>query len=374
MRFPIVPGWALAGLATFALGCSADDGPVEPAGDPAAGRAEAFNAGALAVYGLGGGSEPGAACQASPYRQFDFWLGIWQVSVNGGPPASASQITGALDGCAVLEHWHGAGGGEGRSLNVYDASDGRWHQHWVENSGFFPLRLDGGLSHGEMVMQGSYPDPFGSGTVFTDRYSWSRLPNHDVRQAVQQSLDGGATFGPVTFDGRYQLNPSPTIPAAHFFGFCTSADPGLALFQEFRFTVGSWDVSVVRPDDDGAEAAPRRLRSEITTDLEGCLTEERLTGPGGFEARVFLDIRPLDEIWQRTYVDNRGLRIYLTGPRLQQGRTVLKGTMPGANGKPRAVRLAIEQLDADTFVERWATTQPSGEWRPLVTARYSRRH
>jgi hypothetical protein len=374
MRFPIVPGWALAGLVTLALGCSVDDGPAEPAANPVAVAAQVTDAGALALFGLGASPEAGAACRSGPYRQFDFWLGTWQVSVNGGPPASASMITGALDGCAVLEHWHGAGGGEGRSLNVYDRADGRWHQHWVENSGFYPLRLDGGLVHGEMVMQGSYPDPVGSGKVFTSRYSWSRLPNHDVRQAVQQSLDGGATFGPVTFDGRYHLNPSPAIPAARFFGFCTSTDPGLALFQEFRFTVGSWDVSLVRPDDAEGEASRRaRLRSDITTDLEGCLTEERLTGPGGYEARVFLNIRPLDEIWQRTYVDNRGLRVYVTGPRLQQGQTVLKGTMPGANGQPRAVRVAIEQLDADTFVERWATADPSGEWHPLVTARYRRR-
>jgi hypothetical protein len=107
--------------------------------------------------------------------------------------------------------------------------------------------------------------------------------------------------------------------------------------------------------------------------LDGCLLEERMTGPGGYEALVFLNIRALDEIWQRTYMDNRGLRIFLTGPRAQNGKTVLTGTMPAPGHRVEAVRATFESLDGDHFVERWERGGASGSWTPLFTASYERR-
>ena len=323
-------------------------------------------------------SGPGLACHSAKYRQFDFWLGKWEIEA-ALPNKGASFITSELGGCAVFENYYGAvppnmpGGQRGRSMNVYDASDHRWHQHWVENSGFYPLRIDGGIKGGAMVMQGSYPDPIGTPTVFTDRYTWTRLGPNDVRQFVEQSTDGGATFPTVTFDGHYHRNPNPAIPVARVYPFCTSADPGLALFQEFRFTVGQWKIELDGPGALGAVFSHLRpTESDISTDIDGCLTEEKLTGPRGYEARVFTNIRPLDEIWQRTYVDNRGLRIYLTGPRIHDGKIVLTGTMPKPGGGTRQVRATFEQLGPNRFVQRWERAERQG-WEPLVTATYTRR-
>jgi hypothetical protein len=358
--------WGLSGICSLTLACSEDEsGPTAPAATQPAAMLEAP---ALSLYGLGAG--PG--CRTAPYRQFDFWLGSWEVAANGNPPRSASFITEDLSGCAIIENWHSPSS-TARSLSAYDASDGQWHQHYVETSGFFPLRLDGGIRSGAMVMQGSFPDPFGTPQVFTDRYTWTALGPDDVRQTQERSLDGGQTFGPILFDGHYHRNPAPTVPTSRYYGTCEGEDPSLVLFHEFDFVVGAWEVRVDGPGAANGAAHRPSLLSDITHEMDGCLLEERITGPAGYEARVFLEIRPLDEIWQRTYMDNRGLRIFVTGPRMQNGKTVLTGTMPGPGHSVGPVRATFEQLDSNHFTERWERGGQGGTWTPLLTATYGRR-
>ena len=57
-----------------------------------------------------------------------------------------------LDGCVLLENWTGVEGGAGKSFNLYDATDRKWHQIWVDNSGG-RLTLEGGLANGRMVLE-----------------------------------------------------------------------------------------------------------------------------------------------------------------------------------------------------------------------------
>jgi hypothetical protein len=356
---------AFGALCGLTLACSdSEPGPTAVTTSPDAVSADA----ALSLYGAGTGS---SGCRTAPYQQFDFWVGSWQVAANGNPPRSASFITQDLDGCAIIENWRSPSS-TARSISGYDASDGQWHQHYVENSGFFPFRLDGGIRSGAMVMQGSYPDPFGRPLVLTDRFTWTALGPDDVRQTQERSTDGGATFGPIIFDGRYHRTPSPVVPTPPYYGTCTGADPSLVLFTEFDFLVGAWQVELDGPGAEVAAAHTPPVLSDITRELDGCLLQERLTGPAGYEALVFLNIRPLDEVWQRTYTDNRGLRIFLTGPRMQGGVTVLTGTMPAPGHGVQAVRATFQQLDADHFLERWEQGR-GGAWIPLLTARYGRR-
>ena len=63
---------------------------------------------------------PGAACQSAPFRQFDFWLGEWEV-INQRPPAgrtpppAKSRISRILHGCAVLEEYETPAGTRARA-------------------------------------------------------------------------------------------------------------------------------------------------------------------------------------------------------------------------------------------------------------------
>jgi hypothetical protein len=211
-----------------------------------------------ALFGLGGN---GHACHASEYRQFDFWVGSWQVP-SALPLPSADFITSGLDGCAIFEDWHGAGGVHGRSMSSFDPSDGMWHQQWVENFGFFPLRLDGGFAGGKMVMTDTYPDANGNGQIITNRYTWTALDPDDVSQFIETSIDGSPFTGGTLF---YHRTANPIVPPSAVRTSCTSTDPGLALFQEFNFTTGGSGSTSPVPGSRTARSPSRgRCRGRAT--------------------------------------------------------------------------------------------------------------
>ncbi|MEQ1619325.1 MAG: hypothetical protein ABL883_13395 [Terricaulis sp.] len=79
-----------------------------------------------------------SGCTSAETRVFDFWLGEWDVSPTGstsGVTTAESSITLHDQGCVILEHWRPFGGGHGHSINGYDASDGKWHQTWIDSNG-----------------------------------------------------------------------------------------------------------------------------------------------------------------------------------------------------------------------------------------------
>jgi hypothetical protein len=319
---------------------------------------------ALGFFGLSGAPEGpvGRPCSGPEYRQFDFWVGRWEVrDFNTGDPGGTNIVTSELDGCAVFEDYADRGY-VGRSLNAYDAADGRWHQHWMGHDGL-PLLLDGGFNGTSMVMQGLRPSPLGPRI---DRIAWTPLGAGEVRQLWEISTDGGTTFPIVQFDGRYlrrqTVAPDPEVPTS------TCTDPAFPNYRLFDFTIGEWDIAV-----SGAQRTVPALRSSIASDLSACLTEERLSGRAGYEARVFSTMRRLTGEWARTYVDNQGLRVLLRGTP-SAGELVLAGTMPLGGGRIADVRATWEPVDGDRFIQRYETSTDAGaSWRVLVEAVYTRR-
>ncbi len=139
-------------------------------------------------------------CTAPPYRQFDFWIGDWNVLTPDGKPAGSSRITAILGGCAILEEWTGAGGPSiGRSFNIFDASHKRWHQTWVDNGGTL-AQFDGGVTNGAMILEGPAVGP--KGEALLSRMTFTPLLDGRVRQVWANSSDGGKTWTDV-FDGFY---------------------------------------------------------------------------------------------------------------------------------------------------------------------------
>lgn len=151
------------------------------------------------------GEAPATPCSSAGYRQFDFWIGDWNVTA-GGQPAGTNSIHTIHNGCALQENWQGAGAGgiSGSSFNIYDQATGRWHQTWVDGSGTL-LQLDGGLVDGVMVMSGERPARDGSGMV-SHRISWTPNSDGTVRQQWEASKDGGDSWT-VLFDGLYTQAP-----------------------------------------------------------------------------------------------------------------------------------------------------------------------
>ena len=154
----------------------------------------------LAPGGLAGqGAAPSFGCREAPQRQFDFWVGRWDVTV-GSNAAGTNEITLEEDGCLLHEHWAGSRGGTGQSLNWYDRATGQWHQVWVDNQGN-GLQLAGRFSEGRLTLLGTAPGP--DGKPQAQRLSFTPNADGSVRQLWETSSAGGATWQ-VSFDGLYR--------------------------------------------------------------------------------------------------------------------------------------------------------------------------
>jgi hypothetical protein len=146
---------------------------------------------------------PPTPCSQPECRQFDFWIGEWEVTGPQGSVAGHNSIQKVLGGCALHESWKSANGASvGHSYNIYDATTGRWHQTWVDNSGTL-LQLDGGFVGGKMVLTGSRPPAQPGAMDVMQRISWEKKSDNEVRQLWETSPDGGQTWS-VAFDGTYR--------------------------------------------------------------------------------------------------------------------------------------------------------------------------
>ena len=157
-------------------------------------------AGAVANGAAAQAPSPGKACEAVEHRQFDFWVGHWNVFVPSGKKAGESRIESIAGGCAILEEWSGAGGVTGKSLNIYDATDRRWHQTWVDSSGTL-LMLTGGLVERSMVLSMQGPSASDPAKTVQQRITWTPAADGSVRQLWESSADDGKTWTTL-FDGR----------------------------------------------------------------------------------------------------------------------------------------------------------------------------
>lgn len=141
-------------------------------------------------------------CTAPEHRQFDFWIGEWDVF--GGPqgdrPVGSSRIERSENSCWLVEHWRGATGNHGTSTNAWDAQHKVWRQFWVGGDGVV-LRLEGGLQGKAMVMSGELPKS--KGGTQRQRISWAPQDDGSVIQQWDVSDDEGANWN-SSFRGVYR--------------------------------------------------------------------------------------------------------------------------------------------------------------------------
>jgi len=160
--------------------------------------------------------EVAPACQTTAHRQFDFWIGDWEVTDGDGKLVGYNLIKPILNGCALSENWTSVKGNPGVSYNFYDAAEKKWHQTWIDGSGG-ALYLDSrGQEDGiqrknhvwqqnKMQLHGSRPGKNGQSVLH--QISWSLLPDGRVKQHWQSSPDQGATWQDL-FVGFYQRRSS----------------------------------------------------------------------------------------------------------------------------------------------------------------------
>jgi hypothetical protein len=138
------------------------------------------------------------ARRAVPERQFDFWVGSWEVRDAKGTLLGTNEITLRQKGHIVHESW-ASGGATGESINFYDPGTGGWRQVWMSDTGGV-VEYAGRYEDGAMRMQGRKSLPGGTTTLV--RATFFENDDGTVRQLLEQSTTGGRTWT-VTFDGHY---------------------------------------------------------------------------------------------------------------------------------------------------------------------------
>ena len=134
------------------------------------------------------------------YRDFDFWIGSWDVYDTAGRKAGNNTIVRASEGCMLYESWTNASGVDGHSLNYVDPATDEWVQVWMGADGSLITGRGGLEGNGAMFFLGEHVLKTGERRPFSMHFT----PQGDgsVRQLLKESTDGGKTWA-VWFDGRY---------------------------------------------------------------------------------------------------------------------------------------------------------------------------
>lgn len=139
-------------------------------------------------------------------RDFDFWVGTWEVRLEDGTLVGHNTVSRRDGGCTILESWSGAGGSSGTSVNYYQPSRDQWRQLWTGSNGTI-IDISGGLSDGVMRLEGTI-EYVAQGTIEAFRGTWARLEDGRVRQHFEEfSLI--AQDWQTWFDGYYRLTSNP---------------------------------------------------------------------------------------------------------------------------------------------------------------------
>ncbi|MEX2125488.1 MAG: hypothetical protein WD795_16460 [Woeseia sp.] len=160
------------------------------------------------VQGAAASDEPADATPVSAYsceqeqkfREFDFWIGEWEVRTADGALAGRNVIESSEKGCVLLEKWTSASGGTGISMNYLDKITDEWVQLWIDAGGG-QINIRGGLTDAGMLLIGQIHYA-SNGTTAPFRGLWTQQPDGRLRQFFEQSNDGGETWEPW-FEGFY---------------------------------------------------------------------------------------------------------------------------------------------------------------------------
>jgi hypothetical protein len=149
-------------------------------------------------------------CDTMPKaREFDFWIGDWNVHAPNGQLAGTNLIQKVSNGCALLENWTAnGGGGAGKSLNFYNANAGYWQQTWIGAAGG-PVEFREGKLEGNTIS--FIARSSAAGNPIVSRLSFTNLGPNRVRQHAEATTDNGATWTTL-YDFQYLRKGSNEKP------------------------------------------------------------------------------------------------------------------------------------------------------------------
>jgi len=140
---------------------------------------------------------PPNPCAIAEQKQFDFWLGEWDLTWPaehaGEVGHGTNSVQRILDGCVVQESFSGRDSMHlrGTSVSMFDALAGKWKQTWVDNEGGY-LDFVGGIKGGQMILQREAVRK--DGTRILQRMVWKNITANELDWSWEASRDGGKTW------------------------------------------------------------------------------------------------------------------------------------------------------------------------------------
>jgi len=124
-------------------------------------------------------------------KQFDFWLGDWDVSWSDTGKGTNS-ITKEMNGMVIHEHFSSpADKYKGESWSMYNRVKKVWQQTWVDNGGEY-LVLEGGMKDGKMELTMEKKD--GAGKPITLSMVFYNISTESFDWEWRSSADKGKTW------------------------------------------------------------------------------------------------------------------------------------------------------------------------------------
>ncbi len=96
-------------------------------------------------------SQKQCICSTNEYKQFDFWLGEWEVFNQKGVKVGENKIITMQDSCVIQENWTSSGQ-TGTSYNFYNKVDSTWNQTYIDNLGTV-IELKGTFQNNKMTLK-----------------------------------------------------------------------------------------------------------------------------------------------------------------------------------------------------------------------------
>lgn len=142
-------------------------------------------------------SAPHPNCALPQQKQFDFWLGDWELTSPGEKPGEVLHHTNSikriLGGCIIQESFQS--GGEtpliGTSVSAFDPVASKWKQTWVDNDGSY-LDFVGEFKDGQMIL--SRTAAKADGTKSLQRMVWKNISADELDWSWERSKDDGKTW------------------------------------------------------------------------------------------------------------------------------------------------------------------------------------
>lgn len=140
-------------------------------------------------------------CCKEEYKQFDFWLGEWEVYNLKGFKVGENLIVSIQDHCLIQENWK-SDSLTGTSYNFFDSKDKTWNQIYIDNLGTV-LQLKGTFQNNKIILRSDKIKSSKANFFYYNQITWEKNNSGNVLQKWDIIDDSGKILQ-TAFEGIYK--------------------------------------------------------------------------------------------------------------------------------------------------------------------------